>query len=132
MKKQENVKLVTIENSGTINELGGISGPIINPCPIDISTIVHLIHGHKKVYEVNPSNPNQKVLLTLKNVNTVNFPQGNKVTKPKLGPTQAMANKVSTNTTTKSASVETKETNTETDKKTDNSKSTTKNDFKKK
>ena len=45
-------KLVVIETNGPLPELGGINGPIINPCLIDIPTIQELLNGHKKVVEV--------------------------------------------------------------------------------
>ena len=66
-------KLVTVETNGTLVELGGISGPIINPCFIDETTIIRMVGNNKKVYEVNPANHAQKVRLNLKNVKTDNF-----------------------------------------------------------
>ena len=61
-------KLVTIASAGSIPELGGISGPVINPCSLPIETIVKLLNGHKKVYEVNPAKKSERVLLTLQNI----------------------------------------------------------------
>ena len=69
----ENTKLVTINSKGSLPELGGISGPVINPCKLPIETIVKLLNGHKKVYEVNPANKSERVALTLQNVRSVNF-----------------------------------------------------------
>ena len=66
-------KLVTIESYGKLHALGGIMGPIITPCRIDISTIIMLMNSGKIVYEVNPSNVKEKVRLTRLNVNKDNF-----------------------------------------------------------
>ena len=72
-KKLEEQKLIVIESSGSITELGGISGPVINPCLVPISTILSMLNHHRRVYEVNPKNHNEKVRLTLKNLRTQNF-----------------------------------------------------------
>ena len=75
MISKEKTKLVTIASKGSISELGGISGPVINPCRLSVETIVKLINGHKKVYEVNPANKSERLLLNLKNVKMQNFPE---------------------------------------------------------
>lgn len=72
-RKTEIKKLITIETAGPLSELGGISGPIINPCYVELTKIVRLVNGHKKVYEVNPNNHDDKILLTLRNVREENF-----------------------------------------------------------
>ena len=97
MISNTSTKLVTIASKGTISELGGISGPIINPCKLDVVTIVSLINGHKRVYEVNPANKSERVLLTLKNVKTKNFPD---VVNPVVTPNLAPADKKTVNTAT--------------------------------
>lgn len=66
-------KLVTIETYGPIAELGGIAGPVVHPCKVDLETIIRMVNTRKKVFEVNPANPSEKVRLTLSNVRTVNF-----------------------------------------------------------
>ena len=87
MISKEKTKLVTIASKGSIPELGGISGPVINPCKLSIETIVRLINGHKKVYEVNPANKSEKLLLNLKNVKMQNFPEKvNSTVTPNLAP----------------------------------------------
>lgn len=63
----------------TINHLGRIppvyqDGPIIHPIWIDVKTAYTLISCHYKVYEHNPKNLSDKVLLTLENVTKDNFP----------------------------------------------------------
>ena len=57
-------KLVTVGGSGAIPELGYICAPIVNPCPIDIDKVSKMVTAGRKVYAVNPSNPNERVLLT--------------------------------------------------------------------
>ena len=68
-------KLVVIKSIGTIAELGGISGPIINPCRVDINTIVRMITSHRAVYEVNPNNKSEMVKLNIHNGMENNFPE---------------------------------------------------------
>lgn len=67
-------KLVVIQSIGALPELGGISGPIINPSLIGVDTIVRLLNNHRAVYEVNPANLKERVRLNLKNVKRENFP----------------------------------------------------------
>ena len=69
----EQTKLVTIASKGSLVELGGITGPVINPCRLPVAKIVELLNGHKKVFEVNPNNKSEKIQLTLKNVKAKNF-----------------------------------------------------------
>ena len=66
-------KLVTIETSGKIRELGGITGPITTPCKLDMNIIISLINSGKVVYEVNPENKTEKVRLTRSNLSGDNF-----------------------------------------------------------
>ena len=80
MKK---TKYVTIESSGKLEPLGGISGPITTPSYIDISVIVSLINMRKVVYEVNPANRNEKIRLTRLNVFNDNFASVTNVQTPK-------------------------------------------------
>lgn len=75
MNSKENTKLVVIDTVGPIDELGGISGPVVNPCTVTVSTIIRMITSHRKVYEVSPSDTSKRVLLTLQNVNKENFPK---------------------------------------------------------
>lgn len=86
-RNKETQKLVVIETIGTINELGGISGPVLNPSLQPISTLVRMVYNRKKVYEVNPNNYNDRVLLTLKNVRANNFPESNNKVKANVQPT---------------------------------------------
>lgn len=69
----EKTKLIVVESKGTLGELGGISGPILSPSLIPISTIIRMISAHRKVYEVNPANYNERIALTLQNVRRDNF-----------------------------------------------------------
>lgn len=67
-------KLVTINTAGPINELaGGIWGPILTPTEISINTIYSMLSGGKKIFEVNPKNRQQTVLLNKTNYNKDNF-----------------------------------------------------------
>jgi hypothetical protein len=72
---KEAQKYIVVSSIGSIGELGGISGPIINPTLQPISKIVQMVHNRKKVYEVNPNDFSDRVLLTLRNVRTNNFPE---------------------------------------------------------
>ena len=73
-KRNKKTKFVTIETNGHISELGGIAGPILHPCLVDLDLVIQMVNNRKKVYEVNPNNPNEKVLLSLRNVRNENFP----------------------------------------------------------
>ena len=79
MKKQnEQTKLVIIKYNGNIPELGGIAGPILNPTNIPMSILIKLIMAKRNVYEVNPNNYNETVLLSAKNIRLDNFHSNNK------------------------------------------------------
>ena len=80
-------KYVTVESTGSIPELGGISGPILNPCYLPLTVVMRLITARKKVYEVNPNNTAEKVLLTTSNVRKTHFEPKKPVVKPAVGPT---------------------------------------------
>lgn len=114
MISKETKKLVVIDSKGSITELGGISGPVINPCSLPVETIVKLINGHKKVYEVNPANKKERLRLNLKNVKMENFPKkANPVITANLAPeskktTQDTTSKGNDKTTTKSSEKTTK------------------------
>ena len=66
-------KLIIVESIGSIGELGGISGPILNPCYVPLDTINLMLNHQRKVYEVNPKNYSEKVRLSLKNLRKQNF-----------------------------------------------------------
>lgn len=66
-------KLVTIESSGPIRAMGGISGPIKTPTSLSTAAIISLINDNMVVYEVNPKNYNEKIRLTRLNINSDNF-----------------------------------------------------------
>ena len=91
-KMQEKQKLVVIETNGTLPELGGISGPILNPCLLKESVLIRMVGNHRKVYEVNPKNSSDRIRLTLKNVRTENF----KTTQTEVKPQAKVAPKVIT------------------------------------
>ena len=67
-------KLVVIEHHGSISEMGGISGPILNPCYVDIKILNKMLNRHRLVKEVNPANPKERIVLNLRNLCTKNFP----------------------------------------------------------
>ena len=73
-KRNKKTKFVTVETNGPISELGGIAGPILHPCMVDLDLVIQMVNARKKVYEVNPNNPDERVLLSLRNVRTENFP----------------------------------------------------------
>ena len=56
-----------------IPELGGISGPILTPQDFPIGIVQALVNSRRKVYECNPKNPSERILLTISNVNANNF-----------------------------------------------------------
>ena len=67
-------KLVIVKNSGPINELGGVNGPILKPVRVSTSIIISMINSGKRVFEVNPRNTSQMIQLNRLNVYRVHFP----------------------------------------------------------
>lgn len=70
-------KLVTVGCSGLIRELGA-SGPIKHPTEIRMEAIKQMVLFGKVVYEHNPANPSDRVLLTVDNVELDNFAKNEK------------------------------------------------------
>lgn len=66
-------KLVIIEGSGTIAELGYISAPILIPQRFPIDLIARMVSNGRKVYEINPADRTQKIKLTVANCRKPNF-----------------------------------------------------------
>lgn len=91
MVKHENKKLIVLMTGGPISELGFITGPVLHPWYVDIDTVIRLVSNNKRVYEVNPNNRDERVLLTLKNVRLNNF--GKKETAKTVEPIQAEVKK---------------------------------------
>ena len=87
-------KLVVIKTNGPLPELGGINGPIINPCLIDIPTIQELLNGHKKVVEVNPDDYTDRVRLTSSNFKLTIFREAKPVQKAYVAPEPKQEKKV--------------------------------------
>ena len=85
-KKEVAQKLIVVESVGTIGELGGISGPVLSPCYVPITTINSMLNHHRRVYEVNPDNYNERVPLSLKNLRKENFVRKNPTVKPRMAP----------------------------------------------
>ena len=50
-------KLVVVLESGHIEELNNIAGPIVYPTRIDVKYIAALVKNHKNVLECDPSDP---------------------------------------------------------------------------
>ena len=74
MRKILNEKkyLCRIATSGPIQELGCVTGPI-RRCKLNEKQIFQLVKNDKAVYEVNPFNTAEEVLLTAKNMATRHF-----------------------------------------------------------
>lgn len=67
-------KLITINTSGPIRELPGcICGPVLTPTYISINSIYKMISGGRKIFEINPRNRKEKLLLNKENYNKDNF-----------------------------------------------------------
>lgn len=81
-KTEEPKKLIVVESPGAITELGGISGPVLNPCYVPITLINRMINKHRAVYEVNPNDYTERVRLSLKNLRTKNFKGSSNNTAP--------------------------------------------------
>lgn len=75
-------KLCKIMTNGRIAELGNICGPVTSPCKVDLRKVVNMVQRGLKVYEINPKNYNEQVLLTIKNVTLNNFKEPEKIKYP--------------------------------------------------
>ena len=67
------IKRCIVNTTGPIPELGYISGPITNPCKLELSVLQRMVKNGREIYEIDPSNSDNKVLLTLDNYNSDNF-----------------------------------------------------------
>ena len=65
-------KLVTIATTGFIPEIK-VTGPVKTPTYIKIDAVKTLVLNGRRVYEHNPSNPSEKVLLQPSTYAKVNF-----------------------------------------------------------
>lgn len=88
----ENRKLVVITTNGPIMELGGIAGPVVSPCYVNVRTLINMVHSGVSVYEVNPLNYDEQIKLTIQNVNASNF-EGSEKTVSNPEATKAVDNK---------------------------------------
>lgn len=66
-------KYVVISSSGLIKELGNLTGPVVTPVRLSQETILKIIKSGHTVYEVNPSNHKEKILLTFMNATDKHF-----------------------------------------------------------
>ena len=69
-------KLVTIATTGFIPEIK-VTGPVKTPTYIKIDAVKTLVLNGRRVYEHNPSNPSDKVLLQPSTYAKVNFGSNN-------------------------------------------------------
>ena len=74
MDMKEKTKLCVIPEGGILPIREGIHGPIHNPSEFTVREVVTLITNGIKIYEVNPYNKKKRILLTLQNATSDNFP----------------------------------------------------------
>ena len=72
-------KLCKVLTNGPISELGGITGPILYPCRIDLRKVSNMVQHGKAVVEVNPKNHKETIRLNIQNVNKDNFPEPERI-----------------------------------------------------
>lgn len=116
----EKKKLVVILSNGPIALLGNITGPVLNPNWISMRVIVNLVQNGYLVDEINPDNYDDRVRLTVQNVEADNFSKEDKIDNVTVENTPS-ENKAEESTDNKNEEVNTSE-----------GKNTKKNDFKKK
>lgn len=67
-------QLYTVASEGvSIPYAGGINGPLSTPTVLPLDTVVTMVRKGYEVYQHNPVNLNEKVLVTAKNVGQVEF-----------------------------------------------------------
>lgn len=77
MRKYVKEKKIIVKSLGTIDILGGITGPILKPFVRDVKTIMHLVNTGKDVYEVLPDGT--EIKLNISNYETDNNINMNRV-----------------------------------------------------
>ena len=105
-------KKIIVKSVGTINILGGVTGPILKPFIRDTKTIMHLVNTNCDVYEILEDGTELK--LTMRNYETDNssaVAKAAKVEEPKKEETKATEEVTETSeakTTTGTKTVENK------------------------
>ena len=70
-------KFVTVRTSGTLYELGNISGPILNPVWLELDVIWTLLVNRREVCEHCITDPQKYIKLTKSNYDDFNLYPGN-------------------------------------------------------
>ena len=78
------MKLCKVIHNGPIMALGGVTGPILYPCRIDLRKVINMVHQGIRVVEVNPKNHKETIELTIQNVSLNNFPETPKYKMPEV------------------------------------------------
>ena len=68
-----NTKMYIIATAKEIPRLGGISGPITTPVKLELSDLIWLLNNGFTVYQCNPFDSNERVLVTRMNMNDITF-----------------------------------------------------------
>lgn len=66
-------KMYIITTAKEIPCLGGITGPITTPVKLNQSDLIWLLNNGFKVYQCNPFDSNEKVLVDRMNMNSITF-----------------------------------------------------------
>ena len=66
-------QLYTVDSSGVIPFAGGINGPLSTPTVLPIDAVITMVRKGYVVYQHNPVNLSEKVLVTKDNVGKVGF-----------------------------------------------------------
>lgn len=69
----EQNKVYTIDTCKEIPCLGGIVGPVTTPVRIKFSDVLWLIKNGYTVYQCNPYDSSEKILVTKSNINNIEF-----------------------------------------------------------
>jgi hypothetical protein len=68
-----NTKLYIITTAKEIPCLGGITGPITTPVKLELSELIWLLNNGFTVYQCNPFDSNERVLVDRMNMNDIKF-----------------------------------------------------------
>ena len=66
------IKKYTVESHGIIPGLG-ISGPLTTPTKMEFHDVLKMVKSGMVVYQHNPYNSNEKVRVTIRNINNISF-----------------------------------------------------------
>ena len=67
------VKLYTVDTPKVIIGMYDIQGPLTTPSKMEFANVLEMVRRGYKIYQVNPYDYNEKVRVTVSNINSIKF-----------------------------------------------------------